>query len=62
MLVGKLHAKMSVLKTQGIEAIQISSVNFMEEGKCRANVLASEYCNVSTGNRDREGNVHSERM
>jgi hypothetical protein len=26
--------------TQGIEAIQISSVNFMEERKCRASVMS----------------------
>jgi hypothetical protein len=36
--------------------------NFTEEGKCRATVLAFEYCNVSTGNKDRQENVHSERM
>jgi len=61
MLVGKIHAETSALK-RGIEAIQIGSVNFMEEGKCRATVLAFQYCNVSTGNKDRQENVHSERM
>jgi hypothetical protein len=34
----------------------------MEEGKCRATVLTFEYCNVSTANKDRQENVHSERM
>jgi hypothetical protein len=61
MLVGTLHAETSALK-HSIEAMQISSVNFMEEGKCRATILAFEYCNVSTGNKDRQENVHSESM
>jgi hypothetical protein len=34
----------------------------MGEGKCRATVLVFEYCNVSTGSKDMQENVHSERM